>query len=172
LIRRLLAARYPAAVPKGASPFPDREWLSRFSGALRSREEVYPPVESCVKRFSGCRVFTGTTGPRVATGKSLLFGGGSALLPSLSQTAQLTRLSKFERVRACRQDILFAMAKKTQSSSDEHLEILSAERDGKDGILVRFSDGTITGYVVEELLSLRPIREEAEEPKAESPLQS
>jgi|GEM_PF-3299321 len=64
------------------------------------------------------------------------------------------------------------MAKKTQSSSDEHLEILSAERDGKDGILVRFSDGTITGYVVEELLSLRPIREEAEEPKAESPLQS
>jgi hypothetical protein len=64
------------------------------------------------------------------------------------------------------------MAKHIQESDMEHPHILSAEKDGKDGILVRFSDGTIAGYVAEELLSLRPIREEAEEPKAENPLQS
>lgn len=52
--------------------------------------------------------------------------------------------------------MLFGMAK--------HPHILSAEKDGTDGILVRFSDGTITGYVVEELLPLRPVREEIEEP--------
>jgi hypothetical protein len=44
------------------------------------------------------------------------------------------------------------------------LKISSAEKDGDDGVLVRFSDGTITGYILEELLSLRPVREEAEEP--------
>jgi hypothetical protein len=38
-------------------------------------------------------------------------------------------------------------------------EIVNVERDGLDGILVTFSDGTITGYVAEELLGLRPIRE-------------
>jgi hypothetical protein len=51
------------------------------------------------------------------------------------------------------------MAKHTQSSSDRHPEIVGAEKDGEDGVLVKFSDGTITGYVVEELLRLRPVRE-------------
>jgi len=31
--------------------------------------------------------------------------------------------------------------------------------DGKDGVFVTFSDGTSAGYVVEELLELRPKRE-------------
>jgi len=31
--------------------------------------------------------------------------------------------------------------------------------DGVDGLLVTFSDGTTGGYVVEELLALRPVRE-------------
>jgi len=39
------------------------------------------------------------------------------------------------------------------------IQILSVELDGVDGIMVRFSDRTITGYVVEELLDLRPVRE-------------
>jgi hypothetical protein len=64
------------------------------------------------------------------------------------------------------------MTKHIQGSDGEHPHILSAEKDGKDGVLVRFSDGTIAGYVAEELLSLRLIREEAEKPKAENPLQS
>ncbi len=59
------------------------------------------------------------------------------------------------------------MAKHPHLSDGEHPHILSAEKDGTDGILVRFSDGTITGYVMEELLALRPIREEVEEPKAQ-----
>lgn len=63
------------------------------------------------------------------------------------------------------------MAKHLQSSFDENPKILSAEKDGEDGVLVRFSDGTITGYVVEELLRLRPIREEFEEPEAGNPKQ-
>lgn len=38
------------------------------------------------------------------------------------------------------------------------LEILAVEQDGRDGVIVRFSDGTAAGYVVEELLNLRPKR--------------
>jgi hypothetical protein len=41
----------------------------------------------------------------------------------------------------------------------EPIKILSVERDGEDGLLVIFSDGTTTGYVTEELLELRPFRE-------------
>jgi hypothetical protein len=38
-------------------------------------------------------------------------------------------------------------------------QIVNIERDGEDGILVTFSDGTIAGYVAEELIELRPVRE-------------
>jgi hypothetical protein len=40
--------------------------------------------------------------------------------------------------------------------------ILKVEKDGEDGLFVMFSDGTTAGYVVEELLGLRPRRETAE----------
>ena len=46
---------------------------------------------------------------------------------------------------------------------NQQLKIIRVEKDGEDGILVTFSDRTVTGYVVEELLALRPIREEVEE---------
>jgi len=35
--------------------------------------------------------------------------------------------------------------------------MLAVELDGNDGLIVTFSDGTTGGYVVEELLQLRPI---------------
>ena len=35
----------------------------------------------------------------------------------------------------------------------------SVELDGNDGVFVAFSDGTTAGFVVEELLELRPCRE-------------
>jgi hypothetical protein len=41
----------------------------------------------------------------------------------------------------------------------ELIQIPTAERDGEDGLFVTFSDGTIAGYVAEELLELRPFRE-------------
>jgi len=41
----------------------------------------------------------------------------------------------------------------------ETTRILTAERDGDDGLIATFSDGTTAGYVAEELLLLRPIRE-------------
>jgi hypothetical protein len=41
------------------------------------------------------------------------------------------------------------------------ISVLKVEADHPDGILVTFSDGTFAGYVVEELLLLRPIREDA-----------
>ncbi len=41
--------------------------------------------------------------------------------------------------------------------------IISVERDGGDGLIVTFSDGTIGAYVVEELLELRPCRESADD---------
>jgi hypothetical protein len=42
------------------------------------------------------------------------------------------------------------------------LEILAVEKDGRDEVIVRFSDGTTAGYVVEELLELRPKRDSFE----------
>ena len=45
---------------------------------------------------------------------------------------------------------------------EEPIQILTVERDGEDGLLVTFSDGTTTGYVTEELLELRPFREPME----------
>ena len=42
------------------------------------------------------------------------------------------------------------------------VQIFHVERDASDGIIVTFSDGTIAGYVVEELLELRPFREPTE----------
>ena len=43
------------------------------------------------------------------------------------------------------------------------IRILKVEKDGEDGVIVTFSDGTIGGYVVEELLLLRPVREAVKE---------
>lgn len=39
------------------------------------------------------------------------------------------------------------------------LQILAVVLDGHDGLVVTFSDMTTGGYVVEELLELRPIRD-------------
>lgn len=44
----------------------------------------------------------------------------------------------------------------------ERILILTVERDGDDGLIVTFSDGTVGAYVVEELLELRPFRERVE----------
>jgi hypothetical protein len=55
----------------------------------------------------------------------------------------------------------------------EPIQILTVERDGEDGLLAAFSDGTIAGYMAEELLELRPFREPTElsreEPISSSP---
>jgi hypothetical protein len=44
------------------------------------------------------------------------------------------------------------------------ISILKVEKDREDGVIVTFSDGTLAGYVAEELLLLRPIREAVKEP--------
>jgi hypothetical protein len=54
--------------------------------------------------------------------------------------------------------------------SDPLIRILSVEQDGDDGLIVTFSDGTTAGYVVEELLELRPVRIQAGKPKGADPL--
>jgi hypothetical protein len=38
-------------------------------------------------------------------------------------------------------------------------------KDGEDGVIVTFSDKTTSGYVVEELLLLRPVRQPVQKPK-------
>lgn len=43
------------------------------------------------------------------------------------------------------------------------IHVVGVEKGGEDGVVVMFSDGTVAGYVVEELLSLRPIRETLKE---------
>lgn len=47
------------------------------------------------------------------------------------------------------------------------VRIISVEKDGEDGLIVAFSDGTTDGFVVEELLSLRPRRRQSEGPMLE-----
>ena len=42
------------------------------------------------------------------------------------------------------------------------IHILTTERDGDDGLIVTFSDGTMGAYGVEELLELRPFRDRVE----------
>lgn len=49
----------------------------------------------------------------------------------------------------------------------ERIWILTTERDGDDGLIVTFSDGTTGAYVVEELLELRPFRERAKTKKTQ-----
>jgi hypothetical protein len=44
----------------------------------------------------------------------------------------------------------------------ELIRILTVEKDDGDGLITTFSDGTTAGYVAEELLELRPQREETE----------
>lgn len=39
------------------------------------------------------------------------------------------------------------------------ISIVNVELDGPDGVLITYSDKTATGYIVEELLALRPQRE-------------
>jgi hypothetical protein len=48
------------------------------------------------------------------------------------------------------------------------IQILSVEKDGEDGLIVAFSDGTTGAYVVEELLALRPCRHLGKEPKGQN----
>ena len=47
----------------------------------------------------------------------------------------------------------------------ENIRIVSVEKDGEDGLIVTFSDRTISAYVVEELIELRPRRESIPHPK-------
>ncbi len=49
------------------------------------------------------------------------------------------------------------------------IHILTTERDGDDGLIVTFSDGTTGAYVVEELLELRPFRERIETKSSANP---
>ena len=42
---------------------------------------------------------------------------------------------------------------------NHEIHLLAVELDGQDGFIATFSDGTTGGYVIEELLKLRPIRE-------------
>ena len=44
-------------------------------------------------------------------------------------------------------------------TNPKSVRMLSAVLEGTDGLLVTFSDGTTAGYLVEELLDLRPCRE-------------
>jgi len=52
------------------------------------------------------------------------------------------------------------------------IQIVSVEKDGEDGLIVAFTDGTSGEYVVEELLELRPCRQLGVKPKGQNPPQS
>ena len=54
-----------------------------------------------------------------------------------------------------------------QMSDETH--VLKVEKDSRDGLIVKVSDGTTAGYVVEELLSMRPHRELTHKPGEHKP---
>jgi hypothetical protein len=85
--------------------------------------------------------------PRVSAHRNLFV---AKVYPSLP------RLSKIGQPQLGSGGTLFVMNGKTN--------ILKVEKDGDDGLIVTFSDGTKAGYVVEELLLLRPRRERVEKP--------
>jgi hypothetical protein len=60
-------------------------------------------------------------------------------------------LIKTEQQAALSPGILLAMT--------SEIYILKTEKDGKDGLIVAFSDGTTGAYIAEELIDLRPYRE-------------
>lgn len=51
------------------------------------------------------------------------------------------------------------LPKMTEKALTTRTRIMKVEIDGDDGLVATFSDGTTAGYVVEELLALRPHRE-------------
>jgi DUF971 family protein len=54
------------------------------------------------------------------------------------------------------------------NTARNEIQIISVEKDGNDGVIVAFSDGTTGAYVVEELLGLRPCRQLGERPKGQN----
>jgi hypothetical protein len=69
-------------------------------------------------------------------------------------------VSNLEQAAGQQECMLFAMdGKEGLSAMDATTQILGVVRDGSDGVIVTFSDGTTAGYVVEELLMLRPVRQ-------------
>ena len=69
----------------------------------------------------------------------------------------------------CNSDHPPASREATLLNMDTTTHISTVEKDSHDGIIVTFSDGTAAGYVVEELLMLRPHREQAH--RASKPVQ-
>lgn len=53
----------------------------------------------------------------------------------------------------------------------EQIRIMSAEMDDVDCLIVTFTDWTTAGYVVEELLDMRSIRESVKQFGKQNPLQ-
>ena len=53
----------------------------------------------------------------------------------------------------------------------DKIHLLAVELDGHDGLIATFSDGTTSGYVVEELVELRPVRERVKIKKIKKTLQ-
>jgi hypothetical protein len=55
---------------------------------------------------------------------------------------------------------------------NNEIHLLAVELDGQDGLIAKFSDGTTGGYVVEELLELRPVRERVKIKKIQNALKA
>jgi|CZKZ01.1.fsa_nt_gi hypothetical protein len=52
----------------------------------------------------------------------------------------------------------------TDKTRTDKIRILKVEKNSDDGLIVTFSDRTRAGYIVEELLFLRQVREHVNEP--------
>lgn len=73
-----------------------------------------------------------------------------------------TRVSKVEQT--------YRRTESTSLPMANEISILTCERDGDDGLIATFSDGTTGAYVIEELLGLRPFRERAKTKETQVPL--
>jgi hypothetical protein len=80
-----------------------------------------------------------------------------------AEQSLLKRMSKMRQFSTWPRSILPKMADEIDG-----LQITSVKLDGRDGLIVTFSDQTTGAYAVEELLGLRVLREPVKESKSQN----
>lgn len=88
-------------------------------------------------------------------GAEIVFGKG----PSSAVMQSETRKRRHEQAKSAILNSQPLPPRAIVSIMKGEIQILAVELDGPDGLIATFSDGTTGGYVVEELLELRPVRE-------------
>ena len=145
---RPFSGKFSPPLAAVSSRFRDRECSQPASGT-RGQHVSRAPVPSKLRFSRLSRHFAAPPDPRARLRSHI------SPSPSTASTC-CNKLSRIEQPAARHRLTLLPMR--------DQMRIPKVEKDGDDGLIVIFSDGTTAGYGVEELLSLRPNREPADGP--------